>query len=119
MQLGDIKDVISIVTGIIAILGFLGLLWRKISKKLEVITVSLKRLDTIEKEVVGNERDRLKHVIFEFGNRARKKDSISGEEFRYLGEVFEKYSDEPINGNGIAHDEYVYIKDYYNSQSHN
>lgn len=109
MQLGDIKDVISIATGAIAIFGFLGVIWRKISKTFD-------RLAVIEQEVIGNERDRLKHVIFEFGNRARKKDHISGEEFRYLGEVYKKYTNKPINGNGLVPGEYKFIENYYNSQ---
>lgn len=61
-----------------------------------------------------NERDRLKQEIFTFGNRARKREHISSEEFRYLQQVFEKYTS--LGGNDIAHDEYNFVADYYNNK---
>lgn len=72
------------------------------------------RLDRMEGEISANERDRLKHIIFEYGNRVRRKECLSGEEFRYLQQVFEKYTS--LDGNGIAHDEYELIRDCYNDQ---
>lgn len=143
MQIDGLKDWISISASSVGILTFLGLVWRKISKtlkkivdknsqleklpemmedmnnKLDVMSksdaVQTKRMDKIEEDLIMNERDRLKHVMFEYGNRARKKDSIPGEEFRYLQQVFEKYTN--LGGNDIAHDEYEFVRDYYNDQN--
>jgi hypothetical protein len=140
MQIEGLKEILSLGTGIIAVLGFLGAIWRKITKTLKIVsdknnqleklpgmvesinkkldvmsetdTIQGERMDKIEEDLVRNERDRLKHVIFEFGNRARKNDVIPGEEFRYLQQVFEKYT--KLGGNDIAHDEYEFVRDYYN-----
>lgn len=46
------------------------------------------QIDEVVKKVQLNERDRLKQTIFSYGNYARDKRPISGEEFRYLQQVF-------------------------------
>lgn len=71
-------------------------------------------IDTISEKCDTNERDRLKQIIFSYGNYARKRQKISSEEFRYLQQCFEKYTN--LGGNDIAHSEFDFVTDYYNRQ---
>lgn len=71
-----------------------------------------KKIDDVSSKVDANERDRLKKIIFDFGNRARSRNPISGEDFRFLQQSFKKYTS--LGGNDIAHDEYVFVEQYYN-----
>ena len=78
-------------------------------------------ISNVSEKVDDNERDRLRTEIFSYGNRARKGEEISGEEFRRLQEIFQKY-EEKLHGNGIAREEFSYITSYYNEsgwQKHN
>ena len=70
------------------------------------------KCDKVSDKNDANERDRLKDVLFRYGNYARQGVVITGEEFRYIQKVFIKYTD--LGGNDIAHDEYKFIEDYYN-----
>lgn len=136
----DLTAVISISTSTLALISAIGVaiakvakLIKKVNERNELLTeipgrlesmegslagitesnrTQTERLDRIETEVNGNEKDRLKHVIFEYGNQCRRGCRLSGEEFRYLQQVFEKYTAK--GGNDIAHDEYEFIKDVYN-----
>lgn len=73
-----------------------------------------KRLDSIDAKNDENERDRLKDEIFRCGNYARKGAHISSEEFRNVQRNYEKYHN--LGGNSIAHDEYLFICNYYNNK---
>lgn len=72
------------------------------------------RIEAVSTKNDENERDRLKHTIYQYGNYARKGQRISSEEFRYLQECFEKYTG--LGGNGSAHKEMDFVTDYYNHQ---
>lgn len=72
------------------------------------------KMDIVGRKNDENEKDRLKSVIFGYGNMARRKQHISSEEFRYLQTQFEKYT--KLGGNDIAHEEYEFVVDYYNAQ---
>lgn len=72
------------------------------------------RIEAVSEQAQTNERDRLKQTIFTYGNYARAKSPISSEEFRYLQQVFQKYTS--LNGNDIAHDEFEFITHYYNNR---
>lgn len=71
------------------------------------------KIDDVSNKADTYERKRLKDTIFEYGNRARHGDVISGEDFRNLQEVYEDYT--RLGGNSIAHDEMNYITFYYNN----
>ncbi len=64
--------------------------------------------------VFQNESDRLRGELFACGNRCRRGIPLSLEEFRYIQEVYQKYS-EKLHCNSIGSDEYHFIKEYYES----
>ena len=72
-----------------------------------------KKVDGIIEKVDDNERDRLKQIIFDFGNRARRHEKISGEDFRNLQSCYHKYHD-VLKGNGAGQEEYKFVEHYYN-----
>lgn len=81
----------------------------------------LQKIDDLDKRLTAlsikndeNERDRLKDVLFRYGNFCRKGSVITSEEFRKICQDFSKYTS--LGGNDIAHDEYEFIKDYYNNK---
>lgn len=78
----------------------------------EKVDETAERVRAVEAKADQNERDRLKDEIFRFGNIARQRRHISSEEFRNLGENYEKYK--ALGGNHLAEDEYNYTRDYYN-----
>ena len=85
-----------------------------LSKKIEDIKNDLSaKIDAVSNNADTYERKRLKDKIFEYGNRARHGDVISGEEFRNLQEIYADYV--KLGGNSIAHDEMNYITFYYNN----
>lgn len=72
------------------------------------------KIDAISQKNDDNEKDRLKDVLFRYGNFCRRGAVITSEEFRKVGQDFSKYT--ALGGNDIAHDEYEFIKDYYNNK---
>lgn len=72
------------------------------------------RISSVEKKNDDNQKSHLKRVIFQYGNYCRKKQHLSSEEFRYLQDCFNEYTE--LGGNGTAHDEFVFITDCYNKQ---
>ena len=85
-----------------------------LSTKIDGIRTELsQKIDAVSNNADTYERKRLKDKIFEYGNRARHGDVISGEDFRNLQEVFADYAN--LGGNSIAHDEMNYITFYYNN----
>ena len=90
-------------------------LFRPLRKRLRGTEERLmEALDALSEKVDANERDRLRQELFRYGNLARRGAKISGEEFRYLQECFEKYT--RLGGNGIAHDEYELVRAYYDRE---
>lgn len=73
-----------------------------------------KKIDEVSEANKMNERDRLRSEIFRFGNAARRGEPIGVEEFRSLQRDFEKYT--ALGGNSIAHDEYEFVRDYFNDK---
>lgn len=76
------------------------------------------KLDSLSEKVLENETDRLRDVLFDWGNRCRRKEYLSGENYRHIQDVYTKYSQE-LKMNGSGHDEYEFITQYYNSQDFN
>lgn len=71
-------------------------------------------INEIKELLFINEKDRLKGELFNCGNRCRRNIPLPLEEYRYIQEVYQKYSDElHCNHNGT--EEYEYIRDYFNS----
>jgi hypothetical protein len=73
----------------------------------------LAALDALRRTVDENERDRLRHILFHYGNTARRGGEISSEEYRYLQMCYEKYTG--LGGNGIACDEMALVSRHYNA----
>ena len=69
----------------------------------------------LSNRIFKNEADRLRSELFNCGNRCRRGIPLSGEEFRYVQGVFQKYSEE-LHENSIGEEEYNFIKDYFNSK---
>lgn len=78
----------------------------------QTVTESLAELSG---RIFRNEKDRLRGELFNCGNRCRRGIPLTGEEFRYIQGVWTKYSEE-LHCNSIGEDEYIFIKDYFNSK---
>lgn len=61
-----------------------------------------------------NEKDRLRDIIFRYGNYARRGTHISSEQFRNLQRNYVKYR--KLGGNDIGQQEYKMTAEYYNRQ---
>ena len=61
-----------------------------------------------------NERDRLKGELFNYGNKCRRGKALTLEEFRYIQEVYQKYSC-TLHCNHNGTEEYEYIRNYFES----
>lgn len=86
-------------------------------KELKIIVNQIvKSVDELSNRILRNESDRLRCELFDCGNRCRREIPLSGEEFRHIQDVYEKYS-EDLHCNGIGKDEYNFIKDYFNSKT--
>lgn len=87
----------------------------KVDEKIDELSDKVdKKIEVVAEKVDENERGRLRQVIFDYGNKARKHEKIDGEHFRYLQECYNKYHNE-LNGNSIAMDEYLFTEKYYNN----
>lgn len=88
----------------------------KILTEIKNIRVELKdvsdKCNEVSRKNDQNELDRLRDVLFRYGNLARAGNKITSEEFRYIQRVFQKYTS--MGGNDIAHEEYMFIQEYYN-----
>ena len=74
-----------------------------------------KRIDELEKKNDENHMEWLRSEITRFYNYARNKRHIYPDEFAYISnEVFPRY--EKLGGNGVAHQMYNFIFEYYNNQ---
>ena len=86
----------------------------KVINEIKIVEEKLsEKIEAVSENCDLNERDRLQQIIFNYGNFARRKQEISGEEFRFLQRAFKKYA--CLGGNDIAHDEYIFIENYYNN----
>jgi ATP/maltotriose-dependent transcriptional regulator MalT len=74
-----------------------------------------KRLDSVEKNVLENEADRLRSELFDCGNRCRRGIRLHPEEMEHIRVVFTKYS-QKLKQNGTGEAEYNFICNYYNHQ---
>lgn len=82
----------------------------RIQKQIETLDG---KIDSVSEKADDNEKDRLRSELFRYGNYARKGAVITSEEYRLIQRMYTKY--EKLGGNDIAHDEYEFIRDYYNS----
>lgn len=70
------------------------------------------KLHELENKVDNNERDRIRHEIFTFGNNLRNETrEYTAEEFKHIFDIYEKY--ENLGGNGKAKIEMKYIEEQY------
>ena len=74
-----------------------------------------KRLDSVEKNVLDNEADRLRSDLFDCGNRCRRRIRLHPEEMDHIRDVYDKYS-KVLKQNGPGEKEFNFIADYYNNQ---
>lgn len=74
-----------------------------------------KRLDSVEKNVLDNEADRLRSELFDCGNRCRRRIRLHPEEMEHMRDVYNKYS-KGLKQNGPGEKEFNFITDYYNNQ---
>ena len=87
----------------------------KVDQKIDALSDKMdKKIECVSNKVDDNERGRLRQEIFNYGNKARKRERIDGEHFRYLQDCYHKYHEE-LEGNSIAMDEYLFVERYYNS----
>ncbi len=68
----------------------------------------------IAKKMTGNEADRLRGELFNYGNRCRRGLPLYADEFRYIQTIWKKY-DKELHENSIGEEEYKFISDYFNS----
>ena len=88
---------------------------KKIDKLLENHKNFESRLNSVEKNVLDNEADRLRSELFDCGNRCRRHIRLHPEEMEHIRAVFKKYS-EVLHQNGPGEKEFNFIADYYNKQ---
>lgn len=68
----------------------------------------------IAKKMTGNEADRLRGELFNYGNRCRRGLPLYADEFRYIQTIWKKY-DKELHENSIGEEEYKFISGYFNS----
>ena len=88
---------------------------KKIDTLLENHKTFESRLNSVEKNVLDNEADRLRSELFDCGNRCRRGIRLHPEEMEHMRAVFHKYSD-VLHQNGTGEDEFRFITNYYNHQ---
>lgn len=82
----------------------------------EKVNQLVSMMSELSDRVFRNEADRLRSELFDCGNRCRRGIPLSGEEFRHIQGEYEKYANE-LHCNGIGREEYIFIKDYFNSKT--
>lgn len=87
----------------------------KINKLTVICEQNVECTKELKQMIFANESDRLRGEIFNCGNRCRRGIPLSLEEYRYIQEVYKKYS-EKLRCNGIGKEEYEFITRYYESQ---
>lgn len=94
-------------------------LFKSISNINKYVKNGFKEFETdiveIKQMLFVNEKDRLKGELFNYGNKCRRGDPITLEEFRYIQEVYTKYN-ETLHCNHNGTEEYEFIRDYFNSK---
>lgn len=92
----------------------------KMDKKIDTLLANHKtfesRLDSVEKNVLDNEADRLRSELFDCGNRCRRHIRLHPEEWEHIKDVYHKYS-KTLKQNGPGEKEFNFIADYYNNQN--
>lgn len=89
---------------------------KKIDKLLENHKNFESRLNSVEKNVLDNEADRLRSELFDCGNRCRRNIRLHPEEWEHIKVVYDKYSN-TLHQNGSGKNEFDFISDYYNHQN--
>lgn len=90
----------------------------KINKLTIICEQNAKSIKELKLMIFANESDRSRGELFNCGNRCRRGIPLSLEEYRYIQEVYKKYS-EKLHCNGIGKEEYEFISRYYESQKNN
>ena len=92
----------------------------KMDKKIDTLLENHKkfetRLNSVEKNVLDNEADRLRSELFDCGNRCRRNIRLHPEEWEHIKVVYNKYSN-TLHQNGSGENEFNFIADYYNHQN--
>ena len=72
-------------------------------------------IEDLHENMNDNERDRIRSEIFKYGRIARTHNPISTEEWRHIQDIYYKYHNK-LKGNGQITEEYLVIKEFYESQ---
>ena len=80
------------------------------------IDVLISRVDNIEKNVIENEKDRIRWEILDFDNSCHNEKKHTKDEFEHIVTLNKKYKNllkESNDENGVFEAEYEYIQDLY------
>ena len=89
---------------------------KKIDKLLEKNQSLDERLNSVEKNVLDNEADRIRAELFDCGNRCRRGIRLHPEEMEHIRAIYHKYKD-VLHQNHEGDAEFDFITQYYNQQS--
>ena len=92
----------------------------KMDKKIDLLLANHKtfedRLNSVEKNVLENEADRIRAELFDCGNRCRRGIRLHPEEMEHIRAIYHKYKD-VLHQNHEGDAEFDFITQYYNQQS--
>ena len=113
--------IVGIISGVLGIIGTIiaATKKRREKKKAEFLRDVIKplidpiqeKVDTIEKKVNDNERDRLRGVILTTASRLRAGDIVTDEEFRDCVYCHDKYLE--LGGNGQVREAFTLIEEHF------
>ena len=91
----------------------------KMDKKIDTLLENHKnfetRLNSVEKNVLDNEADRIRAELFDCGNRCRRGIRLHPEEMDHIRAIYHKYS-KVLKQNHEGDKEFDFILSYYNQQ---
>ena len=91
----------------------------KMDKKIDTLLENHKkfetRLNSVEKNVLDNEADRIRAELFDCGNRCRRGIRLHPEEMDHIRTIFHKYK-KVLKQNHEGDTEFDFITNYYNQQ---
>ena len=91
----------------------------KMDKKIDTLLENHKkfetRLNSVEKNVLENEADRIRAELFDCGNRCRRGIRLHPEEMDHIRTIYHKYK-KVLKQNHEGDNEFDFITNYYNQQ---
>lgn len=116
-----ISTIVGAISGVLGIIGTITVATKKYrdKKKAEFLRDVIKpiinpiegKLDTIEKKVNDNERDRLRGVILTTASRLRAGDNVTLEEYNDCVYCHDKYVE--LGGNGQVKEAFALIEEHF------